>query len=494
MASTAEDVDLVDIDRELVSRPGGLRAFVDMAWSQLEPAREFQPNWHIDAIAEHLEAVFRREILRLVINVPPGTMKSLLACVCWPAWSWTQQPDTKWITASYSARISRRDALRARQLMETPWYRERWGGKWDPNPEAWSATEYRNTQAGFRMSTTVGGGATGEHGDIQVVDDPIKPIDAGVYKVDTVGLQTCSEWWDGTMSTRLVDPAKSARMIIMQRLHERDLSGHVLEQGGYEHIMLPMRFETKRKCFIETTGWSDPRTEEEELLWPERFPEDALKIRSQELGPIGVAGQEQQRPSPAKGDMIQRDWIRYYDELPEKATHWLCSWDMSFKETKRGSYVVGQVWCRDGPKFYLVEQYRRRIDFPTTLHAFANMVQEYPKIREKLVEDAANGPAVIATLKQHISGIVAVKTGGMSKESRLSACSYLLEAGNVYFPSVARASWVKDLVEELVAFPNVTHNDQVDALSMALNRYKGNRTPRIKMNLSVGAQSSPWRF
>lgn len=493
----ADKATVADFDREIVSRRNGsLRYFVEQAWHQVEPARRFQGNWHIDAICEHLEAVFHRDILRLVINVPPGSMKSLLCSVLWPAWSWTQQPGTKWITSSYSDKIARRDALRSRQLIESSWYQARWGDGFGQNPDAWSATQYRNTRAGFRFATTVGGGVTGEHADIQTVDDPIKPLDAGMHRVDTSALQNCIEWWDGTMSTRMADPARSARVIVMQRLHQRDLTGHVLDQGGYEHIMLPMRFEPKRRCFVETTGWQDPRDDEGELLWPERFPEEALKMRERELGPLGVAGQEQQRPAPAEGGILKKDWMRYYASPPENIKNVILSWDMSFKDTGT-SWVVGQAWFLQKANFYLLDQVRGKWSFVEALRhvvSFYNAALErWGSVKESLVEDKANGPAIISTLKTTVPGMIPINPKG-SKPERCSNAAPVIESGNVWLPSPLLAPWVTEMVARWIAFPNVADDDEIDTMTQVINRYKNQRVGAIKLDLSVGSQASPWRM
>ena len=233
--------DLRQVERDLCQR--SLRDFTKKAWKVVEPAIDFVPNWHIDAISEHLEAVTFGQINRLVINIPPGFMKSLMCGVFWPAWSWTHTPQTKWITASYSSLVAKRDSLRARRLMESGWYQSRWGHRWRPNPDDWTKERYSNSLAGVRIATTVGGSITGEHANHQLVDDPVKPLDAGTRKVDTAALVECIEWWDETMASRVADARTATRTIIMQRLHDRDLSGHVLRRGGYEHLCLPMKYE-----------------------------------------------------------------------------------------------------------------------------------------------------------------------------------------------------------------------------------------------------------
>src|SRR5690606_19462814 len=201
---------------------------------------------------------------RLVINIPPGCMKSLTACVFWPAWAWTFRPETKWIYASYSMALSRRDNLRMRGLIESEWYRSRFGGPFTPRDDNWGTAKLMNDRAGFRLCTSVDGTVTGEHADVQVCDDPIKPQD-----ISKASLTNCLEWWNETMSSRLVDFKKSARVIIMQRLHVNDLAGEMLRSGGYEHLCLPMEFESRFACKT-SIGFKDPRTKDGELLWPLR--------------------------------------------------------------------------------------------------------------------------------------------------------------------------------------------------------------------------------
>jgi predicted phage terminase large subunit-like protein len=475
-------LDRAAIERELCSRH--LKDYVLKAWGQIEPARPFKDNWHIDAICEHLEAVARREIRRLVINVPPGSMKSLLCGVFWPSWVWTKDAEAKWITASYSPIVSRRDAYRAQRLMESPWYQERWGALWRPNFGDWGATRYSNSVGGFRLAVTVAGGATGEHADHQLVDDPIKPLDARGARADSAALGACIEWWDETMTTRVVDPAQSTRTIIMQRLHDRDLSGHVLATGDYVHLNLPMRYEPRcvvsvpHACSLKDdakgtltpatpTGFKDPRREGE-LLWPERFPESVQAERKKELGSRGVAAQDQHRPMPTGGGIFKRDWIRYWTAFPKgKGAQMIQSWDCAFKGTDDSDFVVGQVWVKYDGGFYLIDQVRGQMGFSATCHAVIALSAKWPKAVRKLIEAKANGDAVIDALKRKVPGLIAVNPEG-GKVARANAVEALWESGNVFLP--ASAPWVHDVIEEIVSFNGDPgrHDDQVDAMTQAL--------------------------
>lgn len=218
-----------------------LHDFVRRGWHVVEPARPFKDNWHIGAICEHLQAVSAGQIKRLVINVPPGTMKSLTCSVFWPAWRWTHAPETKWIFASYGDPPAKRDSLRTRRLVESAWYRGLWGDVWRPQQADWGVVKFSTDRAGYRFYTTVAGAVTGEHADVQVVDDPLKPRElTGASSTRRGALERALTWWTETMSTRVTDAERSARVIIMQRLHESDLAGAMLLTGEYNHLCLPM--------------------------------------------------------------------------------------------------------------------------------------------------------------------------------------------------------------------------------------------------------------
>lgn len=251
-------IDLVGMDRELVRR-GGLHAFVRAAWSQTEPSR-FVDGWHIGAMCECMQAVQRGQIKRLMVNVPPGVGKSLTSAVFFPAWAWAEPkieaehipgPETRFHYLSYDSRLSLRDAIRTRDLVNSTWYQERWGGPNGvrvPFQNTRAAAYYKNNHGGLRITVTLKGGSTGHHGHIQLVDDPIKPLDTqgGADKTRVV-LKKVEDLWTGTLATRIADPAYFARIIVMQRLHDADLCGVELKRGDdYVHLMLPMKYEPHR--------------------------------------------------------------------------------------------------------------------------------------------------------------------------------------------------------------------------------------------------------
>lgn len=447
----------------------------------VEPGTPLLWNWHIDAICEHLQAVTDGRIRRLLINIPPGHMKSLLVSVFWPAWVWARRPEWRALFSSYAMDLAIRDSVRCRDLITSEWYQEGfcppWGLKGDQNVKSF----FENTRRGFRFSLSVGGRATGFRGDCVVVDDPLNAKE----QYSKTARDECVFWWDKVMSSRLNDQRVGARVIIMQRLHEEDLAGHVIRKEGYEHLCLPTEFEPERLTgsgrdhipAATRIGWRDPRTEPGELLFPTLFSAPVVTEAKRDLGADGFAGQHQQRPSPADGTIFKRAWWQYYRQAPAVFDVVIQSWDCSFKDTKGTDYVVGQVWGRLGADKYLLDQVRDRMDFTATCAALKSLSAKWSRAAAKLIEDKANGPAVISALRRQVSGLIPVEPDG-SKVARAHAVSADVEAGNVYLPE--GATFTSDFVEELASFPNGTYDDQVDAATQALRR------------LSSGATTASW--
>ncbi len=283
---TLTDLDL--IRRERAER--SLSTFIQQAWQVLEPATPYSHNWHIDAICEHLEAVNRHEIRNLIINISPRCMKSLTVAVFWPVWTWINSPQERWLFATYGQSLTVRDSIKRRNLITSPWYQDRWGDRFQLTRDQNAKVRFENDRTGFMLATSVDGAATGEGGSKLVLDDPLKASDA----LSELSRTSVNRWWDQTMSTRLNDRKTGARVIIMQRLHEADLVGHLLDKmadGGteYEHLMLPMEFEPERRCFT-SLGFQDPRQEKGELMWPERFDQDSCPGIEAGLGQLRSGG------------------------------------------------------------------------------------------------------------------------------------------------------------------------------------------------------------
>jgi predicted phage terminase large subunit-like protein len=293
------------------------------------------------------------------------------------------------------------------------------------------------------------------------------------------------------MSTRVNDPKTAAKVVVMQRCHQQDLSGHLLEQGGFVHLSLPAEFE--RPGCATSIGWTDPRIGHGELLWPERFGPAELESLKRSLGSYAAAGQLQQRPAPSGGGLLKRHWFKFWQppaanlppvmvRLPDGTQQAVIahpiqfvdeaiqSWDCAFKDLETSDYVVGQVWGRKGSAFLLLDQTRARMDCPNTVKAVREMSGKWRHALIKLIEDKANGSAVIQMLSRELPGILPVNPEG-GKIARASAVSPLIEAGNIYLPHPLLMPWVNDFIEECAAFPNGPHDDQVDAMTQALLRW-----------------------
>jgi len=300
------------------------------------------------------------------------------------------------------------------------------------------------------------------------------------------------DWFDVVMSTRVNDPKTSAKVVVMQRCHEQDLSGHLIEQGGWERLCLPAECEGS-PC-VTSIGWSDPRTEHGELLWPERFGPPEIESLKRSMGSYAAAGQLQQRPSPAEGGILKRHWWKFYREALRNFSEVIQSWDCAFKDTGTSDFVVGQVWGRINADKYLLDQVRGRMDCPATIQAVKRLSEKLPQAHAKLVEDKANGPAVIATLKHEVAGLIAVNPEG-GKEVRANAVSPQIEAGNVYLPDPSVAPWVTGFIEECAAFPNGAYDDQVDAMSQALVRLGARRNLEFqRIDCESLCHPSHWRI
>lgn|GEM_PF-414112 len=467
MIAQAHDL-RVAVDRERVLR-GGLRAFVGRAWSQVEPAAMI-PGRHIDAVCEHLEAWLRGDFDALVINEPPGCSKSLVVSTLFAAFVWIDRPTWRWIAASYALDVAMKDARHHRELVAGDWWAARWPGVGIPHgADASTAVGYfQNTTGGSRYSTTTGGSVTGQHGDAHIIDDPHDPH--GV--ASTAELDATLTWWRETMPTRFRDPKHPRRILVMQRLHERDLTAEMVREGATV-LCLPMRYE-RAHPHAYPRDW---RTTDGELLVPDRYPADALARLETRLGPRATAAQLQQRPSPAGGGIIKEAWIRYWTELPPGGT-WGISVDAAFKGKASSDPVCIQAWYTVGASHYLVDQDLGQCSFVETIAHLLAFCTRYPDALLKLVEDKANGPAIISTLEQQVSGLVAVNPGSDSKAARLAAVEPLFAAGNVLFPDPEKARypdgrrgapWVPACVHEVITFPAAAHDDQVDAMSQYLN-------------------------
>lgn len=443
-----------------------LAGFVREAWHVVEPSVDYVHGWHIDAICRHLEAVTSGEITRLLINVPPGTMKSLLCGVFWPAWEWgpRNRPELRYLGSSYSERYAKRDNRRMRDLVASEWYQTLWGDRVKLTRSGEMA--FANTRTGFRQGVPFSR-LTGGRGDRVIIDDPhsVDGAESEAERLSTV--RTFRE----SVPTRLNDPQRSAIVVVMQRLHEADVSGTILALGlGYEHLMLPMEFEPERFCRT-SIGFTDPRTEEGELLFPERFPRAVVERDKVPLGSYAVAGQFQQRPSPRSGGLFQRGDFEIVDAVPAGAKR--CrAWDFAASKARPGrqpDWTVGLRMAEADGIFFVETIARGRWSPAEVERNLKNMAtQDGPTVMIRMPQDpGAAGKADAETKIKLLAGFpIRVLSVTGDKATRAKPASAQAEAGNV---KLVRGDWNEVFLDEICAFPNAQFDDQVDAFADALN-------------------------
>ncbi len=454
-----------------------LAEFCKQAWSVTEAGTPYEHNFHIDAICEHLEAVSRGEIKRLLINIPPRHMKSLTVSVFWPCWDWIKNPERRWMFASYAQGLSDRDSTKCRRIIQSDWYQARWPIVLTSDQNA--KRKFENTRTGFRLATSVGGMATGEGGDIIVCDDPHNVQEAASEAM----LTTTEEWWNHAMSTRLNNPKTGAKVIVMQRVHERDLSGLVLSQGGWDHLCLPAEYDSARAKAIGPTslGWTDPRTEDGELLWPDHIGEKEITELKTQLGSYAAAGQLQQWPAPSEGGIFKREWWRRYRLAPDFIRK-IISWDTAVKTGEENAYTVGTVWGETTTGYYLLDLLRERLAYPELKHAVIDL---YGKWRPHvvIVEDKSSGQQILQELNATTKiPVIASKMPDGDKYTRACLVAPIVEAGKVYLPE--EAPWMHDFMQEVSLFPNSSFVDQVDSLTQALQYLNSTQSLGSGLDLS----------
>lgn len=462
----AERIDIDIEDRQ----PLTLSEFIKAYWSMLEPATLYLHNWHIDAICDHLTAVTNGDLRKLVINVPPGFMKSLSVCVFWPAWEWAEvDASTRWLFSSYSDDFAMRDSRKTRDLIRSKQYQEAYGHRVHVRRDRDGVKDFHNDRTGFRKAVGVEGGGTGERADRIVTDDPhkITEIDSAVRRDAVV------EWWRSLMTMRGADPRTSTHVIIMQRLHERDIAAVAVEDLGYECLRIPNEFEPSARC-ATSIGWSDPRTELDELAWPERFDAEETAAMKISLRPRGYAGQAQQRPTPIGGLMFRREWFRVIGAPPANVI--ACrSWDLAGTEARPGadpSFTAGVLVLRDlDTQRLCIADLRHFRASPGVVEGTVKNVATADGKRVGIVIEQEPGSSGKALIAHYVARVLAGwrvrgerPTG--PKVTRWEIFAAQAEVGNV---DVVRGEWNEVFFAELEAGPAGAHDDIKDAASQGVS-------------------------
>lgn len=453
--------DRLAIDRELARR--SLADFARMAWPILEPGVELKWGWALDAICDHLEAVTRGDIKRLLMNVPPGMMKSLLTGVLWPAWEWgpMAMPNMRFIGTAHKQDLAIRDAMKCRRLIQSGWYQERWPLALTSDQNAKS--KFENDKTGFREAMAFTS-MTGSRGNRIILDDPLSVDDAN----SEAALRAAEITFTEALPTR-VNNDDSAIVVIMQRLHERDTSGVILANKlPYVHLCLPMRFEPARRC--RTPIFTDPRETDGELLFPDRFGEAAVVDLENTMRSHASAGQLQQRPSPRGGAIFKDEWWRPYSS-PPLMEYRVIYVDTAQKTGQSNDYSVLQAWGRTKEgKAYLLDQIRGKWEAPELLvqsRAFFAKHKPGPvPLRAIKIEDKVSGTGLIQTLRREGVPVMGIQRT-RDKISRAHDVAPHIESGNVYVPQ--DAPWLSDFLAEASTFPYGANDDQMDPMMDAVS-------------------------
>ena len=457
--------------RELSRR--SLASFVRLAWPVIEPGQPYVHGPHVDVMCEALERVARGETKRLLLNVPPGTMKSLLVGVFFPMWMWGPQgnPSARFVGVAHEQSLGVRDNLKCRRLASSDWYQSLWGDEVTMTGDQNTKVNFENTATGFRQVATPSN-ITGRRGDFVILDDPLSAENAN----SEAEREKVNLWFREALPTRLNNPDTSSIIVVMQRLHERDVSGLILaEKLGYEHLMLPMRFEPDR---ADPYDW---RTEDGELLFPARFSEETVTDLERTLGPYATAGQLQQRPAPREGGLFKPSWFEVItaDKIPAGRPRRVRAWDLAAtaKATSNNpDWTVGLRMAKYPNGWFVIEAIKRLRGSPMEVESTVLQTASIDghMVTVRMTQDPGQaGKAQAEQFVRKLAGYpVVTKTATGDKATRATPAASQAEIGNIKILATGDPvadAWIGPFLDELALFPAGSHDDQVDVLADAVN-------------------------
>ncbi len=452
-----------------------LPSFIAKCFATVNPGTEYLHNWHIDLIAEHLLACERGHTKRLIINIPPRYLKSLAINVAWPAWLLGQNPTHRIISASYSQGLATKHSLDTRLLINSHWYRKLFPETrivHDQNEK----DKFITTHRGFRLATSVGGTLTGEGGNFLILDDPHNPA----HMHSTTMRENTLNWYEQVFASRLDDKEKGVIVLIMQRLHENDLTGYLLaKNSGWQHVNIPA-------IANQTLFFPSPLKRSTGYLFPEKFPlhpdkENVLNLKrtENEIGSFTFSAQYLQNPLPTDNGLIKREWLKYYRTPPNKFLSITQSWDTAIKAGTNNDYTVCTTWGEGDNAYYLLDIFREKLEFPALKRSIINLAEKWQP-NSILVEDKASGGSLIQDIRAETKLPIIAINPKLDKLSRTLAISSMLESGKVLFPE--KAAFMADVEAELLTFPYAPHDDMVDSTTQFLNwiKSKNSLKPNIR--------------
>jgi hypothetical protein len=443
--------------------------FVERFWEVVESDTVFKPNWHITYIAgilqKEVERIARGEPKTegdIIINIPPRSMKSYLVTMLLQPWAWATWPSLKIISTSYNAALASDHAMQSRRIIQSDLYQRLWGHVFQFRDDVDRSTWFENDKGGVRKTAGTGGGIAGKGADILICDDPINPTE-----VSDAAMDFAARWYEETAIPRINDQAVGVRIIVGQRVGERDLSAHEIEKARVNNKPL------RHICIPSETGWPIIPKELEShyvdsLFWPQRFTRDVLEDMKIGMGSVGYANQMGQAPTPRGGMIFKKEWFRFYnpEALNLEGMTLTQTWDLSFKGDEDSALTAGQTWARRGALHYLLPgAVARKMEYTEQRRAVKAMAEMWPAAGSRLVEDAANAQAIISDLRNVVSGLIALpKRAG--KIEAANACAPMAEAGQVLVPEGPEG---QAFVEHLAAFPRGRYKDVTDAATLYLN-------------------------
>lgn len=483
--------------------------FLERAWPIIEPGQQFIPGWHAEAICEHLEALYYLEITRLIINCPPRIGKSNICCVAFAAWIWANDPHLSFLYSAYASSLSIRDSIKCRRLIQSDWYQSLWGSSVQLMADVNNKLRFDNTNGGYRIASSVGGSNTGHGGHFEICDDPNNVLEAESALIR----EGTNDWHDFVMSTRYAGTIDQfRRLVIQQRVHERDVSGNILSKNDdrWIHLRLPMKYEASYKCMtiplpmVDGEVWEDPREKEGDLLWPQGISEERYKEIVQKdfrNDSYREAGQMQQRPSPAGGGILKTEWFKYWEDLKYPSFNYILqSWDTALVGKRPGDqnykegicYSACTTWglfkdLKGHNNLMLLSVYKGQVEYPELREMALRLANNYldtnldspltygdtsKSVDKILIESQVNGFSLAQELSRMnlpIHHFYPRRYG--DKEARARRIASVIESGLVWLPTKPDSNIIEEygklLLEDCELFPNSKSNDTIDSMSQA---------------------------
>lgn len=448
-------------------------SFIGKAFNSINPGSEYQHNWHIELIAEYLEAVRNGHIKRLIINMPPRALKSVCINVAWPCWLLGQDPSCRIISASYSQVLSVKHSLDSKIIIESSWYKQSFPAT-KISKKHNQKSKFLTTQNGFRFATSVGGSITGDGGDILIIDDPHNPTQINSKKFRDKAIN----WFEQTFVTRLNNKNTGAIVLVMQRLHQEDLSAHLISNGGWEMLKIPamadeqIKYSIANKEYIYNKG---------DLLNINLDQLEFLQKLEHEIGSRNFAAQYMQSPVSVDYNLIKLEDMSFYQDAPTDFEYYAQSWDTAIKVSDDADYSVCSSFGYKDGYYYLLDLKREKMSYPDLKINIEQLAKKYQP-KHILIEDKASGQSVIQDLRSAgYINIIPIKPK-LDKITRFASAIPFIQSGKILFPK--NAVFNRFLYSELLSFPNSKNDDIVDSISQFINFVKNKNhttpTPRIR--------------